>query len=113
MTRWAEPPTAASTMTNSSISASLAVNPVSALPQIGWTMNTSAPRTDSSKRQYTSPLAKVLSVTGARSTSSRSAIREASAGFALPDTSIRRFSYPWAIRVACADPAMAAVEAMA
>ena len=48
ITRWAEPPTAASTITISSISASLALSPVSGLPHVGWTMNTSAPRTDSS-----------------------------------------------------------------
>ena len=51
ITRWAEPPTAASTSIISSISASLGVMPSSAFAQVGWTMNTSAPRTDSSKRQ--------------------------------------------------------------
>jgi hypothetical protein len=48
ITRWADPPTAASTIISSSISASLAVSPSTELPQVGWTMNTSAPRTDSS-----------------------------------------------------------------
>ncbi len=48
MTRCAEPPTAASTISSSSISASLGVSPAAALAQVGWTMNTSAPRTDSS-----------------------------------------------------------------
>ncbi len=48
ITRCADPPTAASTMTISSISASLAVILVSGLPHVGCTMNTSAPRTDSS-----------------------------------------------------------------
>ncbi|CAB4954166.1 unannotated protein [freshwater metagenome] len=51
MTRWALAPTAASIITRSSISASLALMPVSGLPQVGWTMKTSEPRMDSSKRQ--------------------------------------------------------------
>ena len=46
ITRCAEPPTAASIITISSISASFALRPVSGLPQVGCTMNTSAPRTD-------------------------------------------------------------------
>ena len=33
------------------MSASFAVTPVFGLPQVGWTMKTSAPRIDSSKRQ--------------------------------------------------------------
>ena len=48
MTRWAEAPTAASIITISSISASFGLTPVCGLPQVGWTMNTSAPRIDSS-----------------------------------------------------------------
>jgi hypothetical protein len=48
MTRCAEAPTAASIMISSSINASFAVIPVAALPHVGWTMNTSAPRIDSS-----------------------------------------------------------------
>ena len=51
ITRCAEPPTAASTIASSSISASFVVRPVSGLAHVGWTMNTSAPRTDSSYRQ--------------------------------------------------------------
>ncbi len=80
MTRWADPPTAASIMVSSSISASLALSPVSGLPHVGWTMNTSAPRTDSSKRQYTSPLANVFSFTPPSSIPSRPAILPASTG---------------------------------
>ena len=48
ITRWAEAPTAASIITSSSISASLALMPVAGLPHVGWTMKTSAPRIDSS-----------------------------------------------------------------
>ena len=48
ITRCAEAPTAASIITSISISASLVETPVSGLPQVGWTMNTSAPRIDSS-----------------------------------------------------------------
>ncbi len=48
MTRCAEAPIAASIITSSSISASLALMPVSGLPHIGWMMKTSAPRIDSS-----------------------------------------------------------------
>ena len=51
ITRCAEPPTAASTIVISSISESLALIPVASLAQVGCTMNTSAPRTDSWKRQ--------------------------------------------------------------
>jgi hypothetical protein len=48
ITRCADAPTAASIITSSSISASLAVIPVRGLPQVGCTMKTSAPRMDSS-----------------------------------------------------------------
>ena len=48
ITRCAEAPTAASIMNSSSISESLAVTPVWGLPQVDCTMNTSAPRIDSS-----------------------------------------------------------------
>jgi hypothetical protein len=48
MTRCADAPTAASIIRTSSISASLALMPVTGLPHNGWTMNTSAPRIDSS-----------------------------------------------------------------
>jgi len=51
MTRCADAPTAASIISISSISASFAVIPVSGFPHVGWTMNMSAPRIDSSKRQ--------------------------------------------------------------
>jgi hypothetical protein len=47
MTRCADAPTAASIITISSISASLAVRWSSGLPQVGWTMKTSEPRIDS------------------------------------------------------------------
>ena len=48
ITRWADPPTAASIIASSSMSASLALSPAASLAHVGWTMNTSAPRTDSS-----------------------------------------------------------------
>jgi hypothetical protein len=48
ITRCAEAPTAASIMNSSSISESFAVTPVFGLLQVGCTMNTSAPRIDSS-----------------------------------------------------------------
>ena len=51
ITRWALAPTAASIITSSSISASFVLTPVSGLPHVGWTRKTSAPRTDSSRRQ--------------------------------------------------------------
>ncbi len=47
ITRWAEPPTAASIIASSSISASFGPEPASGFAHVGWTMNTSAPRTDS------------------------------------------------------------------
>ena len=48
ITRCAEAPTAASIMKRSSISESFAVTPVCGLPQVGCTMNTSAPLIESS-----------------------------------------------------------------
>jgi hypothetical protein len=48
ITRFADAPTAASIITSSSIMASAADRPAVGLAQVGWTMNTSAPRTDSS-----------------------------------------------------------------
>ena len=48
-------------------------------------MNTSASRTDSSKRQYTSPAANVFSVTGLSPMPRSAAMASASAGFARPE----------------------------
>jgi hypothetical protein len=48
ITRCADAPTAASIISSSSINESLALRPVLGLPQVGWTMKTSAPRIDSS-----------------------------------------------------------------
>ena len=51
---------------------------------VGWTINTSAPRTFSSRRTKTSPSAKRDTVALHRSMSSDFAIDSASARFALP-----------------------------
>jgi hypothetical protein len=51
ITRWALAPTAASTISSSSISESFALMPARGFPQVDCTMKTSAPRIDSSKRQ--------------------------------------------------------------
>src|SRR6185437_13863364 len=91
ITRWAEAPTAASIITSSSIIASLAVIPVSGLEHVGWTMNTSAPRIDSSYRQYTSPAENVFSVTWPSSIPSLAAIWLARSGLARPEKTIIRF----------------------
>ena len=48
MTRCADAPTAASTISTSSISASLSDSDPSRVPASDWTTKTSAPRTDSS-----------------------------------------------------------------
>src|SRR6187431_831823 len=54
-------------------------------------MNKSAPRTESSYRQYVSPFANVLSFTLPSSMPSCSAIRCARSGFERPENSISRF----------------------
>src|SRR5581483_11535386 len=63
-----------------------------------WRMKTSAPRIDSSYRQYVSPLAKVSSVTSPSSTPSCSAIRAARTGCERPANTISRFCGPRSIQ---------------
>ncbi len=55
---------------------------------VGWTMNTSRPRTFSSIRTKISPSAKRLMVTSHSVPPSRSAMRLASGRFAVPERSI-------------------------
>src|SRR5215210_2660969 len=74
------------------ISSSIRCRSTGSLPV--WTMKRSAPRTDSSKRQYVSPSANVFSVTSPSSMPSRSAIRPASSGFDRPEKSMSRFDWP-------------------
>src|SRR5262245_33863988 len=56
-----------------------------------WTMKRSAPRTESSYRQYVSPFANVFSFTSPSSMSSCSAMRWARSGFERPANNISRF----------------------
>jgi hypothetical protein len=56
-----------------------------------WTMNMSAPRTESSKRKYGEPSANVVRSTGVSSTPRCPAILSASSGCELPATTASRF----------------------
>src|SRR5215210_4786039 len=63
-----------------------------------WTRKTSAPRIDSSKRQYVSPFAKEPRVTPPSSTPSRAPIFWASSRWERPEKSISRFCGPRSIQ---------------
>src|SRR3954451_2205154 len=67
-------------------------------PQPVWTRNRSAPRIDSSYRQYVSPLPKVCSSISPSSTPSCSVMRRASAGCERPENTISRFCGPRSIQ---------------
>ena len=78
-----------------------------------WTMKMSAPRIESSYRQYVSPLANVFRVTSPSSQPIWRAICPASSGFERPDTSIsllfgvRPIARPTTVpvrAVGCAEP---------
>jgi hypothetical protein len=83
--RFAEASFAASIMISSSITLrSTGSQPV-------WMRNTSAPRIDSSYRQYVSPFAKVFTCTAPSFTPNRSEMSWARSGFDRPANSISRF----------------------
>src|SRR6266487_4569592 len=90
--RFAEASFAASIMISSSIRC------WSTGGELVWTMKTSAPRIDSSYRQYVSPLANVRSDTSPAWMPSFSAIRWASSGCERPEKSMSRFDGPRSIQ---------------
>src|SRR5215210_8542534 len=71
------------------ISSSIRLRSTGSLPV--WTTKMSAPRIDSTYRQYDSPFANVSSSTSPSSTCSCSAIRPASSGCDRPENTISRF----------------------